>query len=349
MHLTSAEEVEHLLYASMYREEVTEAISILQVHKKIPTSPFRPVRESYGSIRALLDRSRNITDLVLHFSLSLKPICVFPTANVFNGLVALDVNIPHATLASFLQSHPRIEVLVLGPCNNTQQCPLTGCHLPSLQHITCPPSCVRALTIDSHVSEIFTTHDNIQHPNYPLLQLLNFRPIATLTFLTCLHIDIDDTVPDILQRISAVAPRLKLKLTQSKFSHEVYFLYYHGSCHTDNALQQAVRMPWNNPNYLSSWENGLHLLQHLQRFLLRSWHPLRASDNDEDLLVRRWLFVAPPSLKNVVIWTGAWQNLGRLIKWDFEWDSRRRKMGWQKNYEQKASDLRALIDELAFN
>src|SRR6266581_3059367 len=67
---------------------------------------------------------------------------------------------------------------------------------------------------------------------------------------------------------------------------------------------------------LSPWEDGLWLLQYLQRFLLRCWHPLKNTESAEDMLVRQWLILSLPKLDNVLVRTGARRKQGRLVFWD---------------------------------
>src|SRR6266571_363226 len=69
---------------------------------------------------------------------------------------------------------------------------------------------------------------------------------------------------------------------------------------------------------LAPWEDGLWLLQYLQRFLLRCWQPLRNTESAEDMLVRQWLILSPPSLfgpelvRSRVVWlSGTRSGAGR--------------------------------------
>src|SRR6266404_2585340 len=168
---------------------------------------------------AVLSTSRSW--LCISHSHSNPPRCSFPTANVYERLVTLSTNLPHSMLIPFLQSHPHIEDLILGPCNNnTHRCPLTKrCHLPVLQHLTCPPTCVQVLTPGSSIRRLYVTFNDVQHNTFPICQLLNFRPIEMCSSLTILHLDFDSTALGLLQHVLAAAPVLsQLKLTESKFS-----------------------------------------------------------------------------------------------------------------------------------
>lgn len=176
------------------------------------------------SIRAILPLAQNICALVLKFPF--KSIQLFPTSLVFNHLVSLSVNLPHATVARFLQRHPRLETLQLGACSNanTQICPLAHYSLqfPLLMELICPPSCVQALIAGSVVNKLFTTYDGVRHLYFPIYKFLDFRRIETSATLTTLLIDFDHTTPQLLRRISYAAPTLRvLKLTESKFSRKV--------------------------------------------------------------------------------------------------------------------------------
>ena len=177
-------------------------------------------------IRLILTLAQCVRGLVLKFPF--KPIQLFPTSLIFEHLVSLNVNIPHATIAPFLQRHPRLESLQLGACGraNTQICPLTHYSLqfPHLVELICPPSCVRALIAGSVVNRLFTTYDGVRRLYFPMYKLLDFRQIETSATLTTLLIDFDHATPHLLQRISVAAPGLRvLKLVESQFSRKVCY------------------------------------------------------------------------------------------------------------------------------
>lgn len=176
-------------------------------------------------IRAILPLARNIRALVLQ--LPFKPIHLFPMSLIYDHLVLLSVNIPHANIAPFLQRHPRLETLQLGACGNanTQICPLTHYSLqfPLLTELICPPSCVRALIAGSVVNKLFTTYDGVRRLYFPMYKLLDFHRIETSATLTTLLIDFDYTTPQFLHRISVAAPALRaLRLVENKFSRKVH-------------------------------------------------------------------------------------------------------------------------------
>lgn len=215
--LTTSKQVEELSCVIKHRNEVALKIEFLEV--SVNTSKG----SAFKSIRQILCRTQNITDLVLR--LSFKPVCILPSTVVLNRLTSLSVNIPHSVVAQLLQNHSHIENLVLGPCGNTLRCPLTTCSLPSLERLTCPPSCVRAVTQSSPVHWLAATYDGVLHAHFPILQLLDFYPIQTSSVLTTLHVDFDHTAERLLLRISAAAPALVcLKLTESSSSEVLYLL-----------------------------------------------------------------------------------------------------------------------------
>ena len=74
-------------------------------------------------------------------------------------------------------------------------------------------------------------------------------------------------------------------------------------------------MPWDNA---VDWEDGLRSLRFLKHFLLRSWQSLREGNGVEDMLVRQWLIFSPPMLHDVVVWTGARKDQGRLVNWHLD-------------------------------
>ena len=135
----------------------------------------------------------------------------------------MNVNIPHTTLAQFLSKHLDIQNLVLGSPCDLPTCPLTGCHLPCLKHLVCPPGCIRALTsANGPLQQLGILHHSIQDYDFRTAQLLDMTCIPSSCILTTLHLDFDHTVTDLLTRINTAAPGLRfLKLTESPFSDKV--------------------------------------------------------------------------------------------------------------------------------
>lgn len=233
--LTSPKDVENLLCAIKHRNEIALKLEALDVSVNI----LKGSAFNCKSIREILCRTQNITVLVLR--LAFKPIRVLPSTVVLNCLTTLDVNIPHSTVAQLLQTHSHIQDLALGPCNNTLRCPLTNCPLPSLQRLTCPPSCVRAITRGSPVYWLAATYDGVRHARFPILQLLDFHTIQTSAVLTTLHVDFDHTAGRLLLRISAAAPALvSLKLTESSSSSMVLYLLCNVAC--ANVMHTFLRL-----------------------------------------------------------------------------------------------------------
>jgi hypothetical protein len=306
--LKSSNEVEKLLCAVRHRNEIATSIDVFEVLQGAADGV------TFKSVRAILGHTRNFTSLVLR--LSFRRFRVFPEVAVFDRLVALDVNIPHATVAPFLLRHPQVENLTLGPCGNSRRCPLSHCPLPHLHWLTCPPSCVRALTSGKPVTWLAATYDGVEHSPFPILKVFDFRPIGTSAILTTLHMDFDGTSGQLLHRVSMAAPALQnLKLTESKFSQEVRHSFV--TQITDHTLlSQAAQMPWDD---VDNWEDGLRSLRFLKRFLLWTWQSLRKGNGAEDMLVRQWLIFSPPKLHDVVVWTGARQDQGRLVSWKLDY------------------------------
>ncbi|KAI0282719.1 hypothetical protein BC826DRAFT_1063488, partial [Russula brevipes] len=215
---------------------------------------------------------------------------------VFEHLTSLNVNISHAVVAQFLQAHPHIDDLTLGACLNARECPFSRCSLslPSLRTLTCPPSCVRALTDGTNsrpVSRLATTYDDVRRLNFPIARLLDFRQISTSTSLTVLHIDFDHTVKQLLSRLSMAAPALiVLKLTESKFSHK----------------SQVAQMPWYDEN---SWKAGLSSHRNLERLLLRTWGFLIETDREDTESTALWGIRSSKGGGHLRIWD--LQEMGR--------------------------------------
>ncbi len=211
------EELEKFLCLVKRQGDIAERVDIIKVYDDAGTWT------SFKTVQEILTCIKNVTCMTLQFSF--EPSCqILPTSLVFEHLTTLDVNIPHATIAHFLTKHPYITNLVLGPCNTQQDfCPLTGCHLPNLWELTCPPGCVRALTnTGSPLTRLRIIHGTVQDANFPLF---NFMRIKTLSILTVLHLDFDHMVKQLLQQISVAAPALRiLKLTEclcSEVCHSV--------------------------------------------------------------------------------------------------------------------------------
>lgn len=173
---------------------------------------------SFNTVQQILRRTMNITCLTLIFSFE-PALRVLPTTQVFNNLMHLNVNTPHAAVVQFLMNHPHITSLVVGTCHS-QNCPFTDCPLPLLRELTCPPGCVRALTsAASPLTQLAAIHSTSLDASFPLL---GFTAIPTSSILTNLHIDFDHKDTRLLQRISAAAPALHdLRLTESPFSVRV--------------------------------------------------------------------------------------------------------------------------------
>jgi hypothetical protein len=215
--LESSNEVKALLRAVKNSNEVATGIDTFEVIFEVRPGAADSV--TFKAVRAILGHARNVT--MVRLQLSFRCFLVFPRFTFFAHLNTLDVNIPHATIAPFLLRHPHIENLTLGPCENSQRCPLSHCSLPLLQCLTCPPSCVRGLTRKS-VMYLATTYDGVEYPPFPILKVFDFRPIGTSAFLATLHPDFDETITQLLHCVSTAAPALQnLKLTESKFSQQV--------------------------------------------------------------------------------------------------------------------------------
>lgn len=286
--LTSSKDVENLLRAAKLRREVVSEIQVLEVLIN-DTAGIKP-------IRAVLPLTRNIEALVLKFPF--KPIQPFPTSLNFDHLVSLSCNIPHATIALFLQSHPRLETLQLGACSNTntQICPLTHYALkfPHLVELICPPSCVRALIAGSIVNKLLTTYDGVKRLYFPIYKLLDFRQIETSASLTTLHIDFDHRTPQLLHRISVAAPALRvLRLTESRFSHK------------------DLEMPWHEPD----WVDGFRSLRFLVDFELQTWYHLEETNCAEIQTIMQWVNAAS-RLRYAIVLSGVRQNERRQVVWN---------------------------------
>ena len=83
---------------------------------------------------------------------------------------------------------------------------------------------------------------------------------------------------------------------------------------------------------MNVWEDGLHSLTYLERFIMQTRHSLREDPSSEDTFVRTWLLNSPPLLGEVVIWTKAFRIGERLVKWH----SKAQGVGWRKEYEQNS-------------
>lgn len=169
----------------------------------------------------------NITALKLR--LSFEPTSDILQSLEFTNLKIFETNIPHSLVAPFLARHPTITNLVLDVCNTATTstfCPLTGCHLPDIEQLSCPKGCVRpllsAVTPASPLYNLQVVQHTPQDSMFPLQNLFDFQRIPTSSHLYYLHVDFDHTAPQLLHAISKAAPRLDtLKLVESKFSDSV--------------------------------------------------------------------------------------------------------------------------------
>ena len=90
----------------------------------------------------------SLTTLKLQLSFEPTP-RIFQTL-LFENLRIFESNSPHALIVPFLARHPAITNLVLSVCNTatattTIACPLSACHLPHIEELSCPKGCVRPL------------------------------------------------------------------------------------------------------------------------------------------------------------------------------------------------------------
>jgi hypothetical protein len=159
----------------------------------------------------------------------------------FVNLMIINSNIPHTIIVPFLARCPHIMSLVLdGTCGNTATCPLGKCHLPLLKELTCPPSCVRALTsVGNPLRHLEVMQNTTQNSTFPLEQLFNTHRITTTSVLMVLHLDFDHTASKfgLLQSISDAVPGLiVLKLTEAPFADKVRRSVHDG----DHALMKST-------------------------------------------------------------------------------------------------------------
>ena len=72
-------------------------------------------------------------------------------------------------------------------------------------------------------------------------------------------------------------------------------------------------MPWDDD--LDGWLTDFRSLSFLKRFWLRTWYPLKDTNEAENDFLFQWLNFAPPNLEEATVWTGARQNRGRSVLW----------------------------------
>lgn len=75
---------------------------------------------------------------------------------------------------------------------------------------------------------------------------------------------------------------------------------------------QDVQMPWDGPD----WVDGFRSLRFLVDFELRTWYHLRESNDAEIQIIMRWVNIAPPRLRYIVVLSGVRQNEGRRVAWN---------------------------------
>ena len=268
---------------------------------------------------------------------------------LFENLTIFETNTPHALVAPFLARHPAITNLVLDVCNpatatTAVACPLTDCHLPHIEELSCPKGCVRPLLSAVTTASPLTNLQVIQHTahdsTFPLRKLFDFRTIPTSLYLCHLRLDFDHTVPKLLHAISTAAPKLvTLKLVESTFSDSVRYSFYDAHNILIRFYGQEMTPLWEDAY---TWEGNFLLFTHLKRLLIRTsrsilpeeipssesedelgcpecpreaFHPegedlklelkLAHRHQRENDVVRRWLISPPPFLTDFLIWTKA--------------------------------------------
>jgi hypothetical protein len=217
--MDSVNDTHNFLCLLRCEQDIAMKVNIVEVLQKAGKRP------AFKAIRGILQRTTNITSLTLRLS-SAPSLSIFSTTPSFVNLTVINSNIPHTIIAPFLARHPDITSLVLdGTCGNNDTCPLGNCRLPLLEELTCPPSCVCALTsVGSPLQRLEVVQNTAQNSTFPLEQLFNTHQITTTSVLTVLHLDFDHTASKfgLLQRISDAAPGLiVLKLTEAPFSDKV--------------------------------------------------------------------------------------------------------------------------------
>jgi hypothetical protein len=186
-------------------------------------------RATFKIVRSILNHTINMASLTLQ--LSFEPTLRMLQNLKFKNLTIFVTNIPHSTIAPFLERHPGLTHLTLHACNAARvttptHCPLIRSCLPLLEELSCPKGCVWPILSDitpaSPLYNLRVVQYSRQDSAFPLQDLFNFHPIPTSSHLLYLCLEFDHLATALLQGISTAAPRLHtLKLVESKFSDKV--------------------------------------------------------------------------------------------------------------------------------
>ncbi|KAJ3556071.1 hypothetical protein NM688_g2225 [Phlebia brevispora] len=160
---------------------------------------------SLPTLRRCLRLMPNITDLILQLP-SCSPRVILNGLR-FPSLQLLESNLPHRVMAPFIEQHPTIKYLLLGPCEGGRQCPLHTTPLDDVADLRLPLGCLSDLSTPSAGRLHTFLTDQILSSSTVLRTL---RPYSSLYSLT---IEFRNDDYDILCGISGLAPTLrKLRL-----------------------------------------------------------------------------------------------------------------------------------------
>ncbi|KAJ3558932.1 hypothetical protein NM688_g641 [Phlebia brevispora] len=219
------------------------------------------------TLRKCLQLMPNINDLILRL-----PSCsprVTLSGLRFPSLQLVESNLLHRVMVPFIEQHPTINYLLLGPCEGGRRCPLHATSLDNVTDLRLPLGCLSDLANPS-ISRLhaFLT-DQILSSSTILRTLRSYSSLYSLT------VEFRNDDYDILCGISGLAPTLrKLRLlVQPSFQRR----------------ERQSRRAWNNTVI---WARDLRRLQRLEELLIQVDNALvnnpRAED-EEEMLIYKWL------------------------------------------------------------
>ena len=167
-----------------------------------------PAHDGYPAqvVRDCLRLTPNLESLSL-FLPAESPVTIL-NGLIFPRLRVFSTDLPHRTLASFLNVHNSLASLSIRACGRSANCPLHGIELRRLSSLQCPSRCFVGITR----GPLTTATVNLSR-----LTSMSFLAIQAVgsTQLYSLSVDFFSNDYDILIRIAAAAPNLrKLRLNE---------------------------------------------------------------------------------------------------------------------------------------
>ncbi|OJT15122.1 hypothetical protein TRAPUB_8319 [Trametes pubescens] len=202
-HITTVEGLIHFMELATLNPAIGSIVQTLTIDFK------HMVSFSVSQLRAALLIVPNVQELLLYLP---SPVPFGLLTDIrFRTLDFIATNIPHASLVSFLSSHPTVTSLVLGPCGKSKACPLAAVSTPNLVALECSVGCLSA-TSYSRLSRL-----TLDLPEAGVHMPTIIRHMTNVSSLSSLTVDFFPDDFDIVDAIADAIPQVrKLKLVEKK-------------------------------------------------------------------------------------------------------------------------------------